>query len=167
MSDSTTFEVKVATAKFSAFGADLAALVESVGCDPSGGGGTPLGQAVPNVLQDLASGAKGEECLTLSFPTDESLQAFHAENADLASVHPGKVAVGCFWVACKHREGLYSVSFTSATRSISSLMKESGSVRATFCALAKHATDGKVQVTNEWHEVSELCGSIHLGGRDV
>lgn len=156
MSDSTTFEVKVPAAKLTAFGAELAAHVESVGCSQEPEGRATPAEVVVSLLRELASGAKGEECLTLAFPADQALREFHAENPEVMSAHPGKVAVGCFWVQAKLGEGSYIVSFTSATRSISSLMKESSSLRATFRALAQDTTDGTVQVTNEWHEASVL-----------
>ena len=156
MSDSTTFEVTVPDAKLAAFGAELATLVETVGaCHVNDGRGTTP-ESVLSVLQQLASSTKSQECFVLAFAVDPQLLEFQLENPELSSFHPGKVAVGCFWAACEHSESSYAVSFTSATRSISSLMKESGSVQGTFRALAKYAADGTVQVTNEWHEVSVL-----------
>ncbi len=156
MSDSTTFELTVHAAKLTAFGAELATLVESVGCGHETEGLVITAEGLVSALQGLAGRKETEECLTLSFPADQALLAFQVENPELTSAHPGKVAVGCFWVACKHFEESYAVSFTSATRSISSLMKDSGSVQATFRALARFAADGTVQVINEWHEVSVL-----------
>ena len=156
MSDSTTFEVTVPAAKLTAIGAELAMFVESIGCSHVHDGSATTAEDVLRVLQVLASRTKSQECFILAFPADHALLEFQLEYPELTSVHPGKVAVGCFWVACKHSGGSYAVSFTSATRSISSLMKESGSVQGTFRALAKYAADGRVQVTNEWHEVSVL-----------
>ena len=156
MSDSTTFEVTVPAENLTAFSAELVTFVESVGCSHVTDGNATTAEEVLKVLQALASHTESQECLILAFPADHGLLEFQLEYPDLTSVQPGKVAVGCFWVWCKHSEGRYAVSFTSATRSISALMKESDSVQGAFRALAKFAEDGTVQVTNEWHEVSVL-----------
>lgn len=156
MSDSTTFEVTVPAAKLTAFCAELATFVESVGCSHVHDGRATKAEDVLRVFQDLATCTESQECLLLAFPADQALLEFQLEYPELTSAQPGKVAVGCFWVTCKDAGGSYALSFTSAIRSISSLMKESGSVRDTFRALAKYTADGTVQVTNEWHDVSVL-----------
>lgn len=48
----------------------------------------------------------------------------------------------------------YALSFTSSTRSMPPLMRESTTVRGAFRVLAKFALAGNVEVTNEWHEIS-------------
>jgi hypothetical protein len=155
VSESTTFEFIVAAEKLNAFGAELATLVESVGCGVEQEGASNLGE-LPQLLQSLAAGQRGQECLTLGFTADVALREFLAENPELRSQDPGKVAVGCFWLGCKRTEGKYSVQLTSATRSISSLMKESVSVQMAFRILAQRTNVGDVQVINEWNEVSVL-----------
>ena len=155
MSDSTTFEFIVAEEKLNAFGDELATLVESVGCGTEQEGTSNSG-ALPKLLQSLAAGERGQECMILVFTEDVALREFQAENPELRSQDPGKVAVGCFWLGCTHTEGKYSVQLTSATRSISSLMKESESVQGAFRTLAQRTTIGDVQVINEWNEVSVL-----------
>ena len=155
MSESTTFEFIVAVERLSAFGDELATLVESVGCGVEQESGiNPT--ALPQLLRSLAAGQRGQECLTLGFTEDVALREFQAENPELRSRDPGTVAVGCFWLSCTHSEGKYSVQLTSATRSISSLMKESVSVQVAFCTLAQRTNVGEVQVINEWNEVSVL-----------
>ena len=155
MSESTTFEFIVAVERLSAFGDELATLVESVGCGVEQESGiNPT--ALPQLLRSLAAGQRGQECLTLGFTEDVALREFQAENPELRSRDPGTVAVGCFWLGCTRSEGQYSVQLTSATRSISSLMKESVSVQVAFRTLAQRSNVGDVQVINEWNEVSVL-----------
>ncbi len=155
MSESTTFEFIVAAEKLNAFGAELATLVHSVGCGVEQEGASKSA-ALPQLLQSLAAGQRGQECLTLGFTEDVALREFQAENPELRSRDPGTVAVGCFWLGCTRSEGQYSVQLTSATRSISSLMKESVSVQVAFRTLAQRSNVGDVQVINEWNEVSVL-----------
>ena len=155
MSESTTFEFIVAAEKLNAFGEELATLVESVGCGAEQEGANNSA-ALPQLLQSLASASRGQECLTLGFTEDVALREFQAENPELRSRDPGTVAVGCFWLGCTRSEGKYSVQLTSATRSISSLMKESVSVQVAFRTLAQRTNVGEVQVINEWNEVSVL-----------
>lgn len=155
MSDATTFEFIVAAEKLNAFGDELARLVESVGCGPEQEGARNSG-ALPELLQSMAAGRRGQECLTLGFAEDVALREFQAEYPELQSQDPGKVAVGCFWLGCRYSKGNFSVQLTSATRSISSLMKESLSVQMAFRTLAQRTTVGDVLVINEWNEVSVL-----------
>jgi hypothetical protein len=108
------------------------------------------------MLQELASSRREDECFTLAFPEDAALEEFQTENPGIKSVHPGRVAVGCFWVACKQQDSELTVTMTSATRSISTLMKESSSVQGSIRELATHATSGSVQVVDEWNQVSTL-----------
>lgn len=153
MSASTSFEITVPAASLSAFALDLAALLE-----PADGGEVlaPDGAAVLSMLEALAARPTVDECLTLAFAQDQLLLAFQAENPELTSAQVGCVAVGCFWVACTHEKGQYTVSFTSAGRSIAELMRESQSVQGTFRALAKHAATGNIYVVSEWQEVTVL-----------
>ena len=155
MSESTTFEFIVAAEKLNAFGEELATLVEYVACGAEPEGESKPG-ALPLLLQSMAAGHRNQECLTLGFTEDVALREFQVENPELQSRNPGKVAVGCFWLGCTRAEGRYSVQLTSATRSISSLMKESVSVQVAFRTLAQRTNVGDVQVINEWNEVSIL-----------
>ena len=59
-------------------------------------------------------------------------------------------------MSCQHAQGQYTIAFTSATRSISSLMQESKAVQRVFRTLAQHTMDGKIQLINEWNEVAVL-----------
>lgn len=153
MSASTSFEITVPAASLKAFALDLAVLLESTGC---GEVVAPDGAAVLSMLEVLTARPQADECLTLAFAQDQLLLEFQAENPELTSAQAGCVAVGCFWVACTHEEGQYTVSFTSAARSIAALMRESQSVQGTFRALAKHAATGNIYVINEWQDVSVL-----------
>lgn len=156
MSDATTFELIIVATGLDAFCDELAARVEPSVCDHAPDADKTSAASLLAILLAQASGKQGEECLTLAFTQDLALESFHAENPELRSVHPGRVAVGCFWLGCTHADGRYTVSFTSATRSISSLMKESMSVQGAFLKLARHATDNGVHVINEWNEASLL-----------
>jgi hypothetical protein len=153
LSDSTSFEITVPAASLCAFALDLAALLEPAGC---GEVLAPDGAAVLRMLEALAARPTVDECLTLAFAQDQPLLEFQAENPELTSAQAGCVAVGCFWVACNQGEGQYTVSFTSAGRSIAALMRESQSVQGAFRALAKHAATGNVYVINEWQDVTVL-----------
>lgn len=156
MSDTTTFELRIAGTALAAFCQDLAPLVEAAGDCPTTEASGPSAGALLQQLSTLAVGDYREACLTLGFPADAGLRRFQAEHPELRAGRPDRVAVGCFWLGCRLADGQYRVSFTSATRAIASLMQCSDSVRHSFRALARHAQDGEVQVINEWHEASRL-----------
>jgi hypothetical protein len=155
MSDSTTFALLVAPAKLNAFGDALAALIEPSSCSQLSASNAVSSRSLVHLLHALATG-QGVACLTLVFPEDLPLREFQADNPELICTQPGKVAVGCFWLSCQHAQGPYTIAFTSATRSISSLMQESRAVQRVFRTLAEHTMDGKIQLINEWNEVAVL-----------
>ncbi|HQC71803.1 MAG TPA: hypothetical protein PLE42_03695 [Candidatus Competibacteraceae bacterium] len=155
MSDSTTFEFLVAPEQLNAFSDALAALMEPSSCNQLSASNAAPSRSLVHLFHSLATG-KGAACLTLIFPKDPPLREFQSDNPELRCTQPGKVAVGCFWLSCQHAQGQYTIAFTSATRSISSLMQTSISVQHVFRTLAQHTMDGRIQLINEWNETAVL-----------
>jgi hypothetical protein len=156
MSASTTFELTIAASAIDAFATALAAHVEHIGHGPESAHSQVSPAALASMIRALSSGELLSECLSFGFEIDESLKAFHDEHPDLTSIHPGKVAVGCFWTCCTLAASELAIAFSSATGSISELMRESASVRSVFRSLAVHASNGTVQVIDDWGDVSIL-----------
>jgi hypothetical protein len=158
MSDSITVEITVPATRFPQFVATLADLLEEpersvlagVDCaDPS-----RFARSIAPLRGDRPDGAA--ICLTFAFAGDPVLLAFRDVHPDIRSTRPGTVPVGCFWSGFVSGPESVVASFTSATRSIADVVRESPSVRDTLRRLAHVADATSAVLIDEWGDSTAL-----------
>ena len=157
MSNLITFRLLVSETRLDEFITALASVLEPAACcdtKPTQPPGTR--STLASTFMSLRAGELQDACLSLAFSEDEELKAHRAYDTEATSRLAGKIAVGCFWTTCKVANGQCEIEFTSATSSISRLMKFSPSVRSTFMKLGELSMTGTVTVIDEWHWESVL-----------
>ena len=158
MSDSITVEITVPATRFPQFVSALATLLEEpersllagIDCTDASGFAKSIAQLGGNRTSAAAI------CLTFAFASDAVLLAFRDEHADIRSTQAGTVPVGCFWTAFVFGPEYVVASFTSATRSIADVVRESTSARDALRRLAHVADATSAVVIDEWGDSSPL-----------
>ena len=158
MSDSITVEITVPVTRFPQFVNALATMLEEperslfagVDCTDA----SVFAQSIAQLGGDRANAAA--ICLTFAFASDTVLLAFRDEHADIRSTQAGTVPVGCFWTAFVSGPEYVVVSFTSATRSIADVVRESASARDALRRLADVADATSAMLIDEWGDSTAL-----------